>query len=134
MNVMSCYICGADGEVGVRALCREHQQRLPLLEAENARLQEQVKEAEAKERNTEQARALAPVVRRWVEALLGRCNSVEGERDGYKAQSEPRRVALKHIFVTAEERVSLFPADGYWISVRDTAALAIDALAPDKEE
>ncbi len=42
--------------------------------------------------------------------------------------SEAREL-LEHIFVTAEERVSLFPADGYWISVRDTAALAIDALA-----
>ncbi len=39
MNAMSCYLCGEDGEVGVRALCRKHQESLPLLESENARLQ-----------------------------------------------------------------------------------------------
>ena len=43
MNAMSCYICGEDGEVGVRALCREHQERLPLLEGVNTALLEALK-------------------------------------------------------------------------------------------
>jgi hypothetical protein len=33
--------------------------------------------------------------------------------------------ALAFCFVTANERVPLFPGDGYWQSVRDNAALAL---------
>lgn len=71
MNAMSCYICGTDGEVGVRALCREHQQRLPLLEADNARLQ-----------------LRATAFERWFKAAVKHHNDLTVERDGYKALAE----------------------------------------------
>ena len=57
--------------------------RVTELEAENARLQARV-------RSVEQARALAPLVRRWVEALLGRCNRFE-------ALAERRKEAEAHL-------------------------------------
>ena len=81
-----------------------------------------------------EARRLLTELRRKHNALRGSNGSCDCDAccviDRYLAQPEPAgREALEHIFVTAEERVSLFPADGYWISVRDTAALAIDALA-----
>ena len=46
------------------------------------------------------------------------------------AQGEARR----HIFVTAEERLAQFPADGYWLSVRDTAALALASPTQGEKE
>ena len=85
MNAMSCYICGEDGEVGVRALCREHQERLPLLEAENARLQTALETLKLQS---------AESFEKFI-AVADQRDERERERDRYKALAERRGEALE---------------------------------------